>query len=95
MEEKTVENSRSRSTHEHEKEMFEDGFYEKPGLNVEQWRRARDAETKERYDECHMIKNSEYWGPTPVPGDLSADNGARNRKETWQEWRFVQEHSEV
>ena len=32
-----------------------------------------------------MIKNSEYWGPTPVPGDLSADNGARNRKETWQE----------
>ena len=47
MEEKTVENSRSRSTHEHEKEMFEDGFYEKPGLNVEQWRRARDAETKE------------------------------------------------
>ena len=95
MEEKTVENSRSRSTHEHEKETFGDGFYEKPGLNVEQWRRARDAETKERYDECHMIKNSEYWGPTPVPGDLSADNGARNRKETWQECcDSCKEHSE-
>ena len=48
MEEKTVENSRSRSTHEHEKEMFEDGFYEKPGLNVEQWRRARRRRNQER-----------------------------------------------
>ena len=69
-------------TSEHEKELFEGGFYEKPGLSVERWRQTRDGETKERYAECHMIENSEYWGPTPVSGDLSAENGARNRKET-------------
>ena len=34
-------------TSEQEKELFEDGFYEKPGLSVERWRQTRDGETKE------------------------------------------------
>ena len=77
-----------------QKETFEGGFYAKPGLSVEQWRETRDGETKQRYSECHMIENSEYWGPTPLSGDLSADNGARNRKETWQECcESCKEHS--
>jgi len=87
-------NSGDDETSEHEKELFEGGFYEKPGLSVERWRQTRDGETKERYAECHMIENSEYWGPTPVAGDLSSDNGARNRKETWQECcESCKEHS--
>ena len=43
-----VENSRSRRIRANRRRrLFEGGFYEKPGLSVERWRRARDAETKE------------------------------------------------
>ena len=63
-----VENSRSRSTHEHEKENYEDGFYEKPGLNVEHVPGARRRNQREVRRMSHDKKlrilgsNARAWG---------------------------------
>jgi len=63
----------------------EGGFYEKDGLDALAWAKARDSETKESYEECHMIENSEYWGTKPISvNGVSSNDGSNNKKENWK-----------